>query len=77
MISRKPSEVCITIDTEFNIGGYIEGPALTAVGEPMMVGSVAGKEPTVSAKARPHSRGIPTQQRHRARRESRSVSIGW
>jgi peptidoglycan/xylan/chitin deacetylase (PgdA/CDA1 family) len=44
MSSRSPLEVCITIDTEFSIGGNFEDPALTPVAEPMVLGSVGGKE---------------------------------
>ena len=44
MNTRKPIEVCITIDTEFSIGGNFEDPALTPVAEPMVLGSVGGKE---------------------------------
>jgi hypothetical protein len=44
MNTRKPIEVCITIDTEFSIGGNFEDPALTPVAEPMVLGSVRGKE---------------------------------
>src|SRR5260370_2589505 len=44
MNTRKPIEVCITIDTEFSIGGNFENPALTPVAEPIVLGSVGGKE---------------------------------
>src|SRR5260370_8969856 len=44
MNTRKPIEVCITIDTEFSIGGNFENPALTPVAQPIVLGSVAGKE---------------------------------
>jgi hypothetical protein len=44
MNTRKPIEVCITIDTEFSIGGNFADPALTPVAEPMVLGSVGGKE---------------------------------
>jgi len=44
MNTRKPIEVCITIDTEFSIGGNFEDPALTPVAEPIVRGSVDGKE---------------------------------
>lgn len=98
MNTRKPIEVCITIDTEFSIGGNFEDPALTPVAEPMVLGSVGGKEQglgflleslaefgvratffverckqLISATSRwgdrPHSRGIPTPQRHPAWRK--------
>jgi len=44
MNSRGPIEVCITIDTEFSIGGNFDDPALTPVAEPIVLGSVGGKE---------------------------------
>jgi hypothetical protein len=44
MNTRRPIEVCITIDTEFSIGGNFEDPALTPVAEPMVLGSADGKE---------------------------------
>jgi hypothetical protein len=44
MNTRKPIEVCITVDTEFSIGGNFEDPALTPVAEPIVLGSVGGKE---------------------------------
>jgi peptidoglycan/xylan/chitin deacetylase (PgdA/CDA1 family) len=44
MKTRKPIEVCITVDTEFSIGGNFENPALAPVGEPIVLGSVGGKE---------------------------------
>ena len=44
MNSRRPIEVCITIDTEFSIGGNFDDPALTPVAEPIVLGSVGGKE---------------------------------
>jgi hypothetical protein len=31
MNTRKPIEVCITVDTEFSIGGNFEDPALTTL----------------------------------------------
>ena len=44
MKTRKPTEVCITIDTEFSIGGNFEHPELTPIAEPIVLGSVGGKE---------------------------------
>lgn len=44
MNTRQPVEVCITIDTEFSIGGNFEDPRLTPVAEPIVLGSVGGKE---------------------------------
>jgi hypothetical protein len=41
---RRPIEVCITIDTEFSIGGNFEDPALAPVTEPIVLGSVGGRE---------------------------------
>src|SRR5215472_294459 len=41
---RKPIEVCITIDTEFSVGGNFGDPALPPVAEPIVLGSVGGKE---------------------------------
>jgi len=41
---RKPIEVCITIDTEFSVGGNFEDPALPPIAEPIVLGSVGGKE---------------------------------
>jgi hypothetical protein len=44
MKARKPIEVCITIDTEFSIGGNFKNPELPPVGERIVLGSVGGKE---------------------------------
>jgi hypothetical protein len=41
---RKPTEVCITIDTEFSIGGNFADPELTPIGEPIVLGTVGCKE---------------------------------
>jgi hypothetical protein len=40
----KPTEVCITIDTEFSIGGNFDNPELTPVAEPIVLGAVGGRE---------------------------------
>jgi hypothetical protein len=55
MITRKPIEVCITIDTEFSIGGNFEDPALTLVACGGQVTS-RGQRPAVS---RPSLAEIP------------------
>ncbi|MGH7047038.1 MAG: hypothetical protein ACREE2_11705 [Stellaceae bacterium] len=44
MNERKPTEVCITVDTEFSIGGNFDDPLLTPVAEPIVLGAVGGKE---------------------------------
>jgi hypothetical protein len=44
MNTPKPTEVCITIDTEFSIGGNFEDPGLMPIAEPVVLGPVAGKE---------------------------------
>ncbi len=38
------TEVCITIDTEFSIGGHFDSPEQSPIGEPMVVGMVDGRE---------------------------------
>jgi len=40
----KPIEVCITVDTEFSIGGNFKNPELSPVAEPIVLGAVDGKE---------------------------------
>ena len=40
----KPTEVCITVDTEFSIGGNFDNPELSPVAEPIVLGAVDGKE---------------------------------
>jgi hypothetical protein len=44
MKTRPPTEVCITIDTEFSIGGNFANPELAPIAEPIVLGSVEGKE---------------------------------
>jgi hypothetical protein len=44
MEPQKRTEVCITVDTEFSIGGNFEDPRLAPIAEPMVLGPVAGKE---------------------------------
>ena len=39
-----PTEICITVDTEFSIGGNFADPRLMPVAEPTVLGSIAGKE---------------------------------
>ena len=41
---RRPTEVCITVDTEFSIGGNFENPELAPIAEPLVLGTVAGNE---------------------------------
>src|SRR5436305_3923002 len=44
MKTRKPIEICITVDTEFSIGGNFDNPELLPVSHPIVLGAVAGKE---------------------------------
>jgi hypothetical protein len=44
MKPRPPVEVCITVDTEFSIGGNFDNPDLAPVAEPIVLGSVDGRE---------------------------------
>ena len=44
MTSRRPIEVCITIDTEFSIAGNFADPELLPVAEPIVLGEIDGKE---------------------------------
>src|SRR5712691_3103651 len=44
MKTRKPIEVCITIDTEFSIGGNFANPELPPIAEPIVLGTTGGKE---------------------------------
>jgi hypothetical protein len=44
MKTRKKTEVCITIDTEFSIGGNFENPELPPIAEPIVLGSIGGEE---------------------------------
>lgn len=42
---EKPTEVCLTIDTEFSIGGHFKAPTIYhPVAEPMVYGEVEGRE---------------------------------
>src|SRR5262249_58215776 len=42
--AQEPIEVCITIDTEFSIGGNFENPALAPIAEPIVLGRIGEKE---------------------------------
>lgn len=44
MSAQPPTEVCITIDTEFSIGGNLDDPKLSPIAEPIVLGAVDGKE---------------------------------
>ena len=44
MKSGRVTEVCITIDTEFSIGGNFDNPELFPIAEPVVLGTVNGKE---------------------------------
>jgi hypothetical protein len=44
MKTRKPTEICITIDTEFSIGGNFDNPRLSPIAEPIVLGTIDGKE---------------------------------
>ena len=35
---REPTEVCITVDTEFSIGGNFDNPLFAPVAEPIVLG---------------------------------------
>ncbi len=41
---RDPIEVCITVDTEFSIGGNFRNPELAPIAEPIVLGAISGKE---------------------------------
>jgi len=43
-MNAKPTEVCLTVDTEFSIGGNFDNPELPPVAEPMVLGKIDGKE---------------------------------
>jgi hypothetical protein len=42
--AQRPTEICITIDTEFSIGGNFADPRLAPVAAPVVLGEVGGKE---------------------------------
>lgn len=44
MKTGAPIEVCITVDTEFSIGGNFDNPEMAPISEPIVLGSVGGKE---------------------------------
>jgi hypothetical protein len=44
MKTRPPIEVCITVDTEFSIGGNFDNPDMAPISEPIVLGSVGGRE---------------------------------
>jgi hypothetical protein len=44
MRAREPTEVCITVDTEFSIGGNFYNPEFLPVAEPIVLGAVDRKE---------------------------------
>jgi hypothetical protein len=44
MRARKPTEICITVDTEFSIGGNFYNPEFLPVAEPIVLGAIDGKE---------------------------------
>ena len=44
MRAREPTEVCITVDTEFSIGGNFYNPEFLPVAEPIALGAIDGKE---------------------------------
>jgi hypothetical protein len=44
MRAREPTEVCITVDTEFSIGGNFYNPEFLPVAEPIVLGAIDGKE---------------------------------
>jgi hypothetical protein len=44
MNSSQPTEVCITVDTEFSIGGNFENPQLSPIAEPIVLGRANGSE---------------------------------
>lgn len=44
MKARKPTEICITVDTEFTIGGNFYDPELLPVAEPIVLGEIDGEE---------------------------------
>jgi len=43
-MNARPTEVCLTVDTEFSIGGNFDNPELPPVAEPMVLGKIDGKE---------------------------------
>ena len=43
-VSTRPTEVCITVDTEFSVGGAFWSQENKPVGEPIVLGTIHGKE---------------------------------
>jgi hypothetical protein len=41
---REPTEICVTVDTEFSIGGNFRNPELTPIAEPIVLGRIGDKE---------------------------------
>jgi hypothetical protein len=44
MGEREPIEVCITVDTEFSVGGNFGNPQMAPVAEPIVLGTIGGQE---------------------------------
>src|ERR1700724_4638510 len=44
MSDRKPIEVCITVDTEFSIGGNFGNPEMAPIAKPIVLGMIGGQE---------------------------------
>src|ERR1700736_4106947 len=44
MSDRKPIEVCITVDTEFSIGGNFGNPEMAPIAQPIVLGMIGGQE---------------------------------
>jgi hypothetical protein len=44
MRDRKPIEVCITVDTEFSIGGNFRNPEMAPIAKPIVLGTIGGQE---------------------------------
>ena len=42
--AQRPTEVCLTVDTEFSIGGNFADPSLAPIAEPIVLGAVDGRE---------------------------------
>src|SRR5712692_2837454 len=44
MKGPKPIDVCITVDTEFSIGGNFCDPEMAPIAKPIVLGAINGKE---------------------------------
>ena len=44
MKQRQPIEVCITIDTEFSVGGNFNNPKMAPIAKPIVLGTIRGQE---------------------------------